>query len=186
MRKISTAHDPLFGHWDDMQFQISSGKPGVANVPTWETFTTNTSAYSFAVNDYIDLGANEPSHGWKEGSDISVHLHITTKGANNTGGNVYAKFTVYLAHATVGAAWAEITPLTAELTIPNGTSALTHLLLPMGQLSMPSNLIGTQIKPRIKRIAATGGTEYTGNIFITQLGGHVFYNSPGSRKVSAK
>lgn len=186
MHHFSSDHDPMNGWWDDMQFQISSGKPGVANVPTWETFTTNTSAYSFAVDDYIDLGANEPSHGWFEGSDISMHLHVTTKAANATGADRFAKFTVYIGHAAVNGVWAEITPLTAELTIPTGTAALTHFLVPMGNLSMPSNFIGCQIKPRIKRIAATGGTEYAGNIFITQLGGHVYYSSPGSRTVSAK
>jgi len=172
--------------WDDMQFPISSGRVGVANFPDWEAFTTNTSAYAFAVDDYIDLVANEPSHGWLEGSDISIHMHIALKDANATGANRFAKFTLYIAFADVGEVWAEATPLTAELTIPTGSVALHHFLLPMGQLSMPDNLIGTQIKCRVKRIAATGGTEYASHIFITQVGGHVLSDTQGSRSVATK
>lgn len=172
--------------WDDLQFQISSGKPGVANVPTWEAFTTNTSAYSFAVNDYIDLGANEPYHGWKLGSDMSVHMHLALKTANATGSNRFAKFRVNIAYADVGEVWAEITALTAEVTIPTGTSALHHFLLPMGTLSLPNNIIGTQIKPRVTRIAATGGTEYASSVFITQVGIHFQMDTIGSRSVADK
>lgn len=172
--------------WDDLQFQISSGKPGAANVPTWEAFTTNTSAYSFAINDYIDLGANEPCHGWKLGSDMSVHLHLALKAANATGSDRFAKFQVDIAYANVGAAWAEATQMTAEVTIPTGTVALHHFLLLMGTLSIPTGLIGVQIKPRVKRIAATGGTEYASSVFITQLGIHLQKDTVGSRSVAAK
>jgi hypothetical protein len=98
--------------WVDMQWDIASGKVSAANYPDWETFTTNTSAYGFATDDFIDLKAEEVPHGWQEGSDISVHLHIALKAANATGSNRFAKFTVYLAYAGANAAWAEITPLT--------------------------------------------------------------------------
>lgn len=171
--------------WEDVQFVISSGRVAAANFPTWETFTTNTSEYSFAVNDYIDLGANEPFHGWQEGTDISIHLHVTTKAANATGDNRYAKFTVYFGYADVNEAWVE-TSLTAELTIPTGSPVLHHFLLSMGNLSLPNNKIGTQIKPRLKRIAATGGTEYASNIFVTQLGAHIKQDTIGSREIATK
>lgn len=171
--------------WDDMQFDISSGKVGAVNNPTWEAFTTNTSAYSFAVNDYIDLGANEPPHGWKEGTTGSVHIHIANKTAQSTGADRYAKFTVYLSYADVNEIWTE-TSLTAELTIPTGTAALKHWLLPMGDLVLTDNLIGTQIKARVKRIAATGGTEYASSMFVTQVGIHFELDTVGSREVSTK
>lgn len=171
--------------WDDMQFQISSGKTGAANQPNWDAFTTNTSEYAFDVDDYIDLGSNEPPHGWKEGTAGSVHLHVAIKTAQSTGSNRYAKFTIYLAYADVNEVWAE-TNLTAEYTIPTGTAALTHKLLTMGNLTLTNNLIGTQIKARVKRIAATGGTEYADSVFITQVGIHFELDMVGSRTVSAK
>lgn len=172
--------------WNDMQFQISSGKVSAVNAPTWEAFTANTSEYSFAVDDYIDMGSNEPPHGWLEGSDGSCHMHVATKAANATGSNRYAKFTVYIAWSNVGGVWTELTPLTAELTIPTGTAALTHFLIPMGTVSIPTGEIGLQMKIRVKRIAATTGTEYSGNIFINQVGDHILFNSLGSREIAAK
>jgi hypothetical protein len=166
--------------YDDLQFTISAGKVSAANYPTWEAFTTNTKEYSFAVNDFIDLSSNEPSHGWLEGSLGDVHLHITTKAANTTGSARYAKFQVIIAYANVNGTWTEI-PFTAELTILDGTVTLTHYLLDMGDLTLTGYNIGMQLKANVKRIAATGGTEYSGNIFINQCGIHMIQNKLGSR-----
>jgi hypothetical protein len=171
--------------WDDIQFAISGAKVPAANFPNWETFTANTSEYSFAVNDYIDLSANEMAHWWKEGTDARIHLHATTKAANASGSDRFAKFTVWVSYADVDAVWVEV-PVTAELTIPTGTAALTHKLLSVGTVSLPGLKVGTQVKIRIKRIAATGGTEYPGNIFITQVGVHAEKDTMGSRTVGAK
>lgn len=172
--------------WNDMQWPLSAGKVPAANFPDWEAFTTNTAAYSFDVNDYIDLQADEVPHAWLQGSDISMHLHVALKAANATGADRFAKFEVYIAYADVGEVWTEATPLAAELTIPTGSAALHHFLLSMGTLSLPNNLIGTQIKCRIKRIAATGGTEYASHIFVTQVGGHVRCDTNGSREIATK
>lgn len=172
--------------WNDLQFQLSSGRVGVANFPDWDTFTTNTAEYNFDVDDYIDLGADEFPHGWKEGSDATLHLHLAISATQSAGADRFAKFTVYLAYADVNEVWAEAGPFTAEYTIPDGTAALTHYKLAMGTVSLPDNLFGTQLKARIKRIAATGGTEYSAHIFITQLGLHVEQDTVGSRTHSAK
>lgn len=166
--------------FDDLQFGISGGKVPAVNTPTFEAFTTNTNEYSFAVDDYIDLSANELFHRWKIGSSGEFHLHVTTKAANGTGANRFAKFTLYIAYADTNEVWVE-TSLTEELTIPDGTAALTHFLLNMGDLALTNQLIGCQVKLRVKRIAATGGTEYAGNIFITQVGSHLEQDTIGSR-----
>lgn len=171
--------------YDDIQFPIASGKVPAANAPTFETFTTNTSAYSFAVNDYIDLQANELAHWWKEGTNGDAHLHVTTKAANGTGANRFAKFTVVFAYVDTGEVWVEAS-LTAELTIPNGTSALQAFYLDLGDLTLTNYLIGGQIRCRVTRIAATGGTEYSGNIFITQAGIHLQKDTLGSRQETIK
>jgi hypothetical protein len=171
--------------WEDVQFTVSGAKVPAANAPTWEAFTTNTNEYSFAVNDYIDCGANEPPHGWKEGTSGSVHLHLAIKTLQNAGANRYAKFTVYVASQTVSAVWTE-TSVTAEYTIPNNTAALTHYLLAIGTVTFTNYLIGSQMKVRIKRIAATGGTEYGSNVFVTQAGIHVESDTLGSRQIATK
>jgi hypothetical protein len=85
--------------WNDIQFNISSGRTAASNFPDWEPFTANTSEYQFDVDDYIDLGAQEMMHDWKEGTSIYPHIHVATDSANSTGSSRYAKFTIYIAYA---------------------------------------------------------------------------------------
>lgn len=171
--------------YNDLQFSIESGKVGAANQPNWEALTTNIYAYSFDVDDYIDLGANEIPHWWKEGTNGDIHLHLAIKSTNATGANRFAKFTVYVAYADTTEVWTE-TSFTAEYTIPNGTVALTHKYLDIGDFVLTNQLIGCQVKIRVKRIAATGGTEYADSVFITQCGVHLQQDTLGSRTEATK
>ena len=172
--------------YDDMQFHVSSGKVPAANYPTWETFTTNTKAYAFSVDDYIDLETNELPHWWKEGTAGHVHVHFTIKTAQSTGANRFAQFSVWIAYADTDEAWVEQTVLTEEYTIPTGSAALTNFYLDMGEITLTNYLIGSQIKTRIKRIAATGGTEYADDVYITQVGIHFQRDAIGSREELTK
>jgi len=171
--------------WEDIQFSISSGRPGVANFPDWDAFTANTSEYKFDVDDYIDLGANEMAHWWKEGTAVYPHLHITTDGANNSGSSQWVKFTLYIAYADANEVWTE-TSMPLEKEIVNGTADLTHLLITNSSMALTNNLIGTQVKLRIKRIAATSGTEYPNHVFVTQVGFHAEVDTLGSREIGSK
>ena len=166
-------------YFEDVQFPISNARVPSVNFPTWEAFTTNTKEYSFTVNDYIDTQANELLHSWKLATTANVHLHVTTKAANATGFDRFAKFTVTVAKAKTGAAWNE-SDLTAELTIPDGTLALQEFYLDMGDIDMTGYTLGSRMKLRVKRITATGGTEYSGNIFINQAGIHIENDNLGS------
>ncbi len=182
--QVSTTGDLLFAGtatvWNDLQFQISDAKVTPASLlPSWEAFTANTSEYAFSVNNEVDTSANEIPHWWKQGTAGSAHMHITTKAINNTE-VTYAKFTVTFAYADTNEVWVEA-PLTAERTIANPTAALTNLYLDLGDITLTDYLIETQIRCRVKRIAATTGTEYAGDIFITQVGIHFERDAIGSR-----
>ena len=166
--------------FDDLQFQVSNAKVTPNNLlPSWEAFTTNTSEYAFSVNDEVDTQANEIPHWWKEGTAGNAHLHITTKGVPAQ--EQKAQFTVTFAYADTNEVWVEA-PFTAELTIPISTTALTNFYLDLGNLTLTNYLIGAQIRCRIKRVAkSAGGTEYVGDIFITQCGIHLEKTRMGSR-----
>jgi len=166
--------------FDDLQFQVSYAKTNPANVaPSWETFTATTSEYAFSIDDEVDTAANELPHWWKEGTVGNAHLHITTKGVPAQ--EQKAQFTVTFAYADTNEVWVE-QALTAELTIPISTTALTNFYLDLGDLTFTNYLIGAQVKCRIKRVAKTaGGTEYVGDIFITQVGIHLEKIRIGSR-----
>ena len=171
--------------YDDLQFQVAYAKTNPANVaPSWETFTATTSEYAFSVDDEVDTAANELPHWWKEGTAGNAHLHITTKGVPAQ--EQKAQFTVTFAYAYTNEVWVE-QALTAELTIPISTTALTNFYLDLGDLTFTNYLIGTQVKCRIKRVAKTaGGTEYAGDIFITQVGIHLSKDTMGSRAETTK
>jgi len=172
--------------WNDIQFNIQTGRTSAANFPDWDaTFTTNTGCYKFDVDDYIDLGANEMLHDWKEGTSIYPHIHTALDGGNASGTTQYAKFTIYMAYADADSVWVETTKY-IEIEIPDGTSNLTHLFGSASAISMTGLTIGTQINVRLKRIAATSGTEYPNHIFITQVGLHYEVNTMGSRQIGTK
>jgi hypothetical protein len=172
--------------WDDLQFVTSTGKVPAANYPTWEAFTTNTEMYAFSVDDKIQLEANEPMHGWKEGTVGSAHLHFCLKTAQTSGANQYAKFELIFAYSDYNGIWAEQAALTAETTIPTATAAKQSYLLSMGSVTLTGLHLGSQITCRARRIAATGGTEYADDVYITQVGVHLECDTLGSRTVSSK
>jgi len=172
--------------WNDIQFNIETGRVGAANFPDWDTtFTANTGAYKFDVNDFIDLGAQEMLHDWKEETSIYFHVHTALDGANASGSSQYAKFTVYVAYADEDGVFTE-TNKDIEIEIPTGTADLTHLFGAASALAMTGLTIGTQMNIRLKRIAATTGTEYPNHIFVTQVGIHYEVDTLGSRQIGTK
>jgi len=171
--------------YDDLQFQISNSKVPAANYPNWEAFTTSTFEYAFGVDEYIYTYANEIPHWWKQGTAGNAHLHFTIKTIQNSGANRFAKFEIIFAYADTNEVWVEQT-MTGEYTIPTGTAALTNLYVDMGNVTLTNYLIGTQIKARVKRIAATGGTEYADDVYITQAGIHLQKDTMGSRNEITK
>ena len=171
--------------YEDLQFQITSGKQPASSAPTWAALTTNTGEYGFDINEYQDLASNELSHGWKEGTVGHVHLHISIPDANSTGSDRFAQFTVYVAYVNASSVWTEVS-LTSEQAIPNGSAALENFYLDLGDVDFDGLGIGTQVKTRIKRIAATGGVEYGSDVFIHQVGCHLEHDTLGSRQEVTK
>jgi len=173
-------------YYEDIQFPIESGKVPAANFPTYEAFTTNTMAYAFSVDDYINLSTNEYAHWAKEEETGNFHVHLAIKTAQSTGANRYVKIEIVVAYADHGNVWTEASPISAELTVPDGSSALESFYLDIGDIDFSGYGIGTQIKCRVKRIAATGGTEYADDVYITQVGCHIAGDTIGSRTEVAK
>lgn len=170
--------------YDEIQFQIASGKVPAANYPTWELMTTTCSSYAFSVDDKIDTAATELPHWWVEGTAGDAHIHFTIKTIQNSGANRFVKFTVTFAYASLGSGtltWTE-TGKTAEYTVPNGTAALTHFYLDLGDLTLTGYKLGSQIQCHVKRIAATGGTEYADDVYVHQVGMHLQRDRFGSRQ----
>lgn len=173
--------------YEDLQFSVSNGKVPASNFPTYETLTTGTRAYSFDVNEYIDLQTNEPSHGCDFTQTVSFHAHVTNKTANTSGSSQYVKLEITCGYCAVDGTWTEFTA-NGEVEIPDQTSALTKQIVSINSstLNLANVGLGGQITPVIKRITATGGTEYADVVFITQVGIHALNDQDGSRGVGSK
>jgi len=174
--------------YEDIQFPTESGKVPASNYPTYENFTSaNIEAYAFSVNDKLQLYANEPPHGWKEGTVGSAHVHFCLKTEQSTGSDRFAKFELIFAYSDYNGVWAEQAAITQETTIPTGAAALqSYLTAFTSTVTLTGLHIGAQIKCRVRRIAATGGTEYADDIYISQVGVHVEKDTLGSRTLSSK
>jgi len=173
--------------FEDLNFAIAAAKTPPANTPTWATFTANTNAYTFAINDYADMGTVEIPHRYKEGTDLEVHLHIATNGANNATARK-VKYVVYYTYGVPDNGLNQFiseASLTAELTIPANQADKSAFYLSMGTITGTNLKIGTQLKMRIKRIAGTG-TEPINDPFLGQVGVHFESDTQGSRSINAK
>jgi hypothetical protein len=173
--------------WEDIQFPVEAGKVPAANYPTYENFTSaNIEAFAFSVDDKIQLSSNEPPHGWSEGTVGSAHVHFALKSAQSTGEDRFVKLELIFAYADYNGVWTEQAAMTQEETIPTGSAQWKSFLTTFGTTVTLTGLhIGSQIKCRVRRIAATGGTEYADDVYISQVGVHVEKVRIGSRTLSA-
>jgi len=169
--------------YNDIQFSVQGGTVG-PSTPTSEEFTTNTEQVAFSVGNNMDLACNELAHWWKEGSNVLVHVDITTKASPSQDENFAC--TVFIAYQDSSKDWQEIERSSGDVSIVDGTPALRGFDVEVGAVLDFSGLtIGSQVVVRVERIAASG-TEYTGDIFINQVGFHAIKNSPGSRVAEEK
>lgn len=172
--------------WDDLFTSIAAAKIPASNYPDWTAFTANTNAYTFKLNDYVDLETVELSHRYKEGTDLEVHLHLATNGTNTNARKV--KYIIYYTYGLTSPGMHQFTAeanMSAELTIAANTPDKSACYLTLGTIPGTGLKIGTQLKMRIKRIAGTG-TEPTGDPFLGMVGVHFEIDTEGSRTMNAK
>lgn len=173
---------------NDLQFSISSGKVGAANAPAWAAFVGNLFEYTFAVNDYMDLGAQEIPHSYKSGTDIFLHVHWASNGSNVD--NRFVKWEIEYAIAggegiTLGDVFTGTTVASNESVIPANTLSKTNMFTQIAVISGTNIVFGAMLKLRLKRIAATGSAP-SSNPFALQVGAHFYSDTIGSRQVASK
>jgi hypothetical protein len=145
---------------------------GVLTYPQWE------------VNDYHVCDSNELPHGWKEGTEISWHIHLITNGTNTD--NRFVKWELIWAIADAGEVLAEQTTITtADYTIPANTPAKTHFIVPIGAVTLTGYRIGAHMYPRLKRVASSGNAP-SANPWVTMLQAHIQLDTLGSTQITSK
>lgn len=175
--------------WMDINFPFSSAKLPAANYPDWTLLYAPFYAYTFKVNDVMQLTAQEIPHTWAEGTSISIHVHILTNGVDTS--KRYLKQTIsYLWANPLGdgngaTAASTLGTITYEFEIPANTPTRTHLVYNVGDISGAGMKIGSYLGLHFKRVTSAG-TAPTNNPFILAVGVHHQVNTLGSLELYKK
>lgn len=173
--------------YDDIFLGLSTAKVPAANFPDWNTFVGNINQYQFDVGDYLEHIA-EIKHGYKEGTDIEIHIHWANDGVDAT--DRYVKWEVEYTIANMESQGVDITfssstVVSAESVIYSTDSDRTHKYTSIGVIDGTNIKIGAIISLRIRRIASTG-TAPSNNPFGLMLGLHYEKNTLGSKMRTSK
>jgi hypothetical protein len=168
--------------WQDIDLPIIIRTTGVG-IPTLAALNGNITMPQWAVNDFNVCESQELIHGWKEGSEVFWHVHLTTNGLDGT--DRYVRFELEYGYVDMNGAWTFPAVLTtADLLIPANTPTKTMLIMNLGSFT-PAIHIGGHVVARLKRVAAAG-TAPTSNPWVAMLQLHVQIDTLGSRSISSK
>lgn len=168
--------------WQDVQFSLSTAKVPAANFPAWAAFGANTNKFTFGEGDYVDLEANEISHSYKEGSDMTWHVHIYNNGLDVTSRTV--NYQLDFGITNVNGVYSESSQA-LEVTIPANTPDKTHLIYDLYVVTGTNIDHGSDITVRFSRIANVG-TDPSGDPFVSMVGLHIENDTVGSRQILVK
>jgi len=168
--------------YQDIDFPIIIRTTG-AGIPTLEIINGNLTLPQWQVNDFNMSESQEFIHAWKEGTEVSWHIHYTTNGLDAS--DRYVKFELEYGY-TVAGVWTFPSLLTtADILIPANTANKTMMIMPLGSFTPTGSHIGDHCVARLKRVAASG-TAPSGNPWIPMLQMHVRCDTIGSRQIGSK
>jgi len=168
------------GVWNDIILPIFVTKLG-STAPTWAAFHGNLKQFTFAIDDFVQ-GSFEIPHDYKEGTDLDVHVHIATNGAEASKEARYS-FEYWL--ADMGEASASTATLTCDdypLTNANGH----HEYIDIGDISGSGVKIGAIVAFLFKRVGLADGDSPSADPFVLSVGVHYQIDTIGSRQETAK
>lgn len=162
-----------------MTFITGGTLPGI--VEWLDSTGAGTGIYTrgFAVNE-SGSGSIEIPHDYKEGTDMTFHLHW---GANDAPtGKDYVKWQVdyFISRSAVA------TPVKATLVVESEVAQYEHKMSNLAPVITGTNLkIGDQVNFILTRIAAVGDA-YAGETLVETIGFHYECDTLGSNLISSK
>jgi len=168
--------------WTDIDFPIIIRTTG-PNIPTLQTLNGNITMPQWAVNAFNVCESQEFVHGWKEGTAVFWHLHLTTNGVDAT--DRFVRFTVEYGYVDVMGQWVFPAVLNSgDILIPANTPTRTMMIMPLGSFTPPIKIGGHSVA-RLVRVASVGAAP-TNNPWIPMLQQHIQLDTIGSRTIGAK
>lgn len=167
--------------WKDVMFPMAPPKTSGAGNPTLTTYNGNMRGYAFALNDAHDFDPQEMVHDAKVGSTATWHVHWLTR--SNDGTDRTVKWQLEYAIEPASGAVPSPTTVTAEITIPAGTTVNTVQRDNITTFTIPA--IARLAYARISRIASSG-TEPATDPILSGLHFHYCLDTVGSRDITTK
>lgn len=169
--------------WVDIDFPILIRTTG-ANIPALTTINGNLTMPQWAVNDFNVCESQEFIHGWKEGSTVYWHLHMTTNGLEAV--NKYVRFELEYGYVTPDGVWQFPAVYTSpDILIPANTPDKTMMIVSLASFTPTGVKIGGHVVARLKRVASVGAAP-AANPWIPMLQMHVQLDTIGSRNIGTK
>ena len=167
--------------WKDIFFPMAPPKTTGAGNPTLVAWNGNLRGYSFAVGDTHDFDPQEFAHDGKQGSTATFHIHFVSR--TNVAADRAVKWQLEYSQANRNGVFPAPTTISIEVTIPSGTTTLTHVAEDIA--SFTTGDVAGQMFTKLTRIAATGTAPADDPIVI---GVHYHYqlDTVGSRDIFTK
>lgn len=167
--------------WKDMVFPMAPPKITGAGNPTLVSWNGNIRGYSFAVNDVHDFDPQEFSHDGKQASTATFHIHWISR--TNVAAARTVKWEIEYTQANYSAVFPAASTANIEVTVPSGTTALTHYITDITTFTTAN--IASQMYVRLKRIASSG-TEPADDPVVIGVHYHYEIDTIGSRGILTK
>ena len=166
--------------WDDLRFPVTNiNPPGQASDPDRES---TSGLFLFASNgtELIFTLAQMP-HSWKEGSEISPHLHWTK--TTSASGDV--AWRMRYKHAAIGSVidsdWTDGGLITdSHPNTPDNDTADEHLKVELGDMDMTGYKISHCILFEISRVGGDASDTYGADARLLEFDIHYQIDSMGS------
>jgi hypothetical protein len=175
--------------YDDLRTPVQSLKLSGVKPPTWTSYKSGEvlgfSDQAIAGNEEIVFFNLQMPHNYKEGTDISIHVHFVPE--DNTGGNVYWMLTY--SWATIDLAFAAAT--TIYVAAACGTTTDAHKIAYFadidGNPSATNKLISSMLICKLQRNSSDALDTYNGkSAYLLEVDVHYQMDTIGSRTALAK
>lgn len=172
--------DVVHDVWDDIVADLSAGKTGVTNPPTFNVVRDNIRAMQFAVGDEMWISFHI-THDYAVGTDVFPHVHWQTNSTTPTIGSVRWGFEYTIAKGHDQSNFGATTTVYAEQNVAAVSQQYRHMIAEVATgISSAELEIDSLVMVRVFRAASTG-TEFTGNVFGMMADLHANKNRYGSK-----
>jgi hypothetical protein len=165
--------------WDDLRVSVNAVKVSGSKPPTWTSYKSTEvlgfSDQSVAGNEEIVYFSVQMPHAWKEGTDITAHVHWLAE--DDTAGNCRWQLT----HS-----WANINgtfPDAATLSVNGaaGAAADKHVLAALGTLTGTGKTLSSMILCSLRRNSSNAGDTLNGKAaYLLEIDFHYQVDKFGS------